>query len=133
MTISRTYLNSEDRPSTDNWRDSRTDVVMSEPANAESSASYVSEQTSEQAGERWQRIQSEFVDDPRRAVHGAHDLVSEIMQRVIDTFSHEREQLEQQWSGGDEVSTEDLRLCMQRYRAFFSRLLPFDEQAQKSH
>jgi hypothetical protein len=92
--------------------------------------SYLPDQTSTQAGERWQRIQGEFVDDPRKAVTAAHELVSELMQRVVDTFAQERNELEHQWSGGSDVSTENLRVCMQRYRAFFSRLLPINEQSQ---
>jgi hypothetical protein len=93
---------------------------------------YLSDQTSSQAGERWQRIQGEFVDDPRKSVNEAHELVSELMQRVVDTFAQERNDLEHQWSGGGDVSTENLRVCMQRYRAFFSRLLPINEQAQRA-
>ncbi len=31
--------------------------------------------------------------------------------------------LEQQWSRGDDVSTEDLRIALKRYRSFFDRLL----------
>ncbi|MEY4582099.1 MAG: hypothetical protein RL701_6802 [Pseudomonadota bacterium] len=93
-----------------------------------SATPYLSDQTSSQAGERWQRIQGEFVDDPRKSVNEAHELVSELMQRVVDTFAKERNDLEQQWSGGGDVSTENLRVCMQRYRAFFSRLLPINEQ-----
>ena len=34
-----------------------------------------------------------------------------------------REQLEGQWSRGEDVSTEDLRVALQRYRSFFQRLL----------
>lgn len=86
--------------------------------------SYLPEQTSSQASERWQRIQSEFVDDPRRSVTQAHELVGELTQRIVDAFANERSELERQWSKGDSVSTEDMRICLQRYRAFFSRLLP---------
>jgi hypothetical protein len=85
---------------------------------------YLPEQASAQAGDRWQRIQAEFVDDPRRAVGQAHELVGDLVQQIIDGFSRERDGLEQQWSKGDSVSTEDLRVCLQNYRAFFSRLLP---------
>lgn len=74
--------------------------------------------------QRWQHIQAEFVDDPRRSVAEAHALVSELMQLVVDSFGRERGELEGQWSRGGEVSTEDLRLCLQRYRSFFGRLLP---------
>jgi hypothetical protein len=31
--------------------------------------------------------------------------------------------LEKQWDSGDNVSTEDLRIALQRYRYFFGRLL----------
>ena len=90
----------------------------------EASTPYLPEQTSSQASERWQRIQSEFVDDPRRSVTQAHELVGELTQRIVDAFAKERSDLERQWSNGDSVSTEDMRVCLQRYRAFFSRLLP---------
>lgn len=77
-----------------------------------------------EATERWQRIQSEFVDDPRKAVGGAHELVRETVQRIVDAFTHERDELESQWSKGGDVSTEDLRVCLQHYREFFSKLSP---------
>jgi hypothetical protein len=38
-------------------------------------------------------------------------------------FAAERRQLEAQWSRGDQVSTEELRLNLRRYRSFFQRLL----------
>jgi hypothetical protein len=85
---------------------------------------HLADQTSAQAGERWQEILAGFVDDPRRAVGDAHQLVGEVMQRMIDGFTREREKLERQWSTGGDVSTEDLRVCLQNYRAFFARLLP---------
>ena len=74
-------------------------------------------------GERWQDIQSRFVDDPRAAVHDADALVQDVLHRVTRGFAEERRRLEQQWDGGDEVSTEELRIALQRYRAFFGRLL----------
>ena len=45
------------------------------------------------------------------------------MKRLAEVFAEERQQLESQWERSDEVSTEDLRQAMQRYRAFFERLL----------
>ena len=73
--------------------------------------------------ERWDSIQTYFVDSPRQAVTDADALVAEVMQRIADTFARERSQLEGQWEGGDEVSTEDLRVVLQRYRSFFNRLI----------
>lgn len=72
---------------------------------------------------RWQEIQADFVDDPRQAVEQGDALVAELMQRLAETFAKERAGLERQWDSGDEVSTEDLRLALQRYRSFFGRLL----------
>jgi hypothetical protein len=72
---------------------------------------------------RWDSIQTGFVDEPRHSVEQADSLVAEVMKRLAETFAEERSKLEGQWSRGDNVSTEDLRLALQRYRSFFDRLL----------
>jgi hypothetical protein len=72
---------------------------------------------------RWKDIQAEFVDEPRKAVQDADALVADLMQRLARMFASERDQLESRWAGGDEVSTEDLRRGLRRYRSFFERLL----------
>jgi hypothetical protein len=72
---------------------------------------------------RWDSIQTGFVDEPRRSVEQADSLVAEVMKRLAETFAEERSKLEGQWSRGDNLSTEDLRLALQRYRSFFDRLL----------
>jgi hypothetical protein len=72
---------------------------------------------------RWDEIQIHFVDDPRKAVEKADNLVAETMKRLAEIFSEERKNMEAQWSRGENVSTEDLRLALQRYRSFFNRLL----------
>jgi hypothetical protein len=71
----------------------------------------------------WESIQAGFVDEPQRAVRDADALVAEVMQRLADTFARERSSLEEQWDRGDQVSTEDLRVALQRYRSFFQRLM----------
>ena len=78
---------------------------------------------SERFTERWQQIQSGFVDEPRDAVAQADALVADLMQRLAASFSEERVRLESHWDRGDEVSTEDLRVALTRYRSFFDRLL----------
>jgi hypothetical protein len=45
------------------------------------------------------------------------------MKRLAEVFAEERSRLEKQWDRGDKVSTEDLRVALQRYRTFFHRLL----------
>jgi hypothetical protein len=72
---------------------------------------------------RWSDIQTSFVDEPRRAVEQADALVSDVITRIGDSFGKRRADLEGQWDGGGQVSTEDLRQVFQRYRSFFSRLL----------
>src|SRR5262245_3828799 len=72
---------------------------------------------------RWSDIQAGFVDQPRRAVEAADSLVAETMQRLAQVFAGARQTLEHQWDRGDDVTTEDLRVTLQRYRSFFDRLL----------
>jgi hypothetical protein len=72
---------------------------------------------------RWREIQVDFVDRPRESVEQADALVAELMQRLAASFADERGRLERQWDGGDDVSTEDLRVALTRYRSFFDRLL----------
>lgn len=72
---------------------------------------------------RWTEVQGAFVDSPRSAVERADSLVAETMKRLAEMFSDERKKLEGQWDRGDNVTTEDLRVALQRYRAFFDRLL----------
>jgi len=72
---------------------------------------------------RWKEIQTAFVDEPRKAVEQADGLVASAMKRLAEVFAEERSKLEKQWDRGDNVSTEDLRVALQRYRSFFHRLL----------
>ena len=72
---------------------------------------------------RWSEAQTSFVDEPRHAVEQADGLVAEMMQRLATVFADERSKLEEQWSRGDDISTEDLRVAFRRYRSFFDRLL----------
>jgi hypothetical protein len=71
----------------------------------------------------WERVQVGFVDEPRQAVQQADQLVAELMRELAEGFAKERAGLEADWDRGEDVSTEDLRLALQRYRSFFQRLL----------
>jgi hypothetical protein len=72
---------------------------------------------------QWSKIQTGFVDEPRRTVEDADKLVAAVMQRLAEGFANERSGLEKQWDRGDNASTEELRVALQRYRSFFDRLL----------
>ena len=73
--------------------------------------------------DRWQEVQAKFVDEPQEAVRQADGLVAEVIQELATTFADQRQGLEDQWSRGTEVSTEDLRQALMQYRSFFQRLL----------
>lgn len=73
--------------------------------------------------QQWEEIQTRFVDEPRGAVEDADGLVATLMQQLAEGFAKERERLEAQWGRGEDISTEDLRVALQRYRTFFQRLL----------
>jgi hypothetical protein len=72
---------------------------------------------------KWEKIQTGFVDEPRKAVQDADSLVANAIKRLAEVFAEERSKLERDWDRGDNVSTEDLRVALQRYRSFFGRLL----------
>ena len=72
---------------------------------------------------KWESIQTGFVDEPRKAVEDADGLVAAVIKRLAEVFAQERSKLERDWDRGDSVSTEDLRVALQRYRSFFGRLL----------
>jgi hypothetical protein len=74
---------------------------------------------------RWDKAQIHFVDEPRAAVEQADGLVATVVKRIAEQFAAERAELEHQWDRGDNVSTEDLRQALRRYRSFFDRLLAF--------
>jgi hypothetical protein len=74
---------------------------------------------------QWDKAQTSFVDEPRKAVEQADSLVANVVKRIAEQFSTERAQLEKQWDQGDNVSTEELRQALKRYRSFFDRLLTF--------
>jgi hypothetical protein len=56
-------------------------------------------------------------------VSEADSLVAELLRDLAQSFDEARSKLEGQWSSGEDVSTEDLRVTLQRYRSFFERLL----------
>jgi hypothetical protein len=107
----------------------RSSEATGNPAPAPSAATdedatpLFSEHESKEFFGRWDTLQVGFIDEPRRAVEQADNLVAGAMKRLAEVFAEERARLESQWDRGDNVSTEDLRVAMRRYRSFFRRLL----------
>ena len=98
-------------------------AVATAPATDEQAAPLFSHDEANELRARWDATQVGFVDEPRRAVEQADSLVAGAMKRLAEMFADERAKLEGQWDRGDNVSTEDLRLALRRYRSFFGRLL----------
>ena len=72
---------------------------------------------------RWAGVQAAFVDDPKDCVQKADTLVSDLVKQLTTGFAQARSRMEEQWSRGEDASTEDLRLALMHYREFFERLL----------
>jgi hypothetical protein len=94
-----------------------------EPVRSDGHASLLPEKDATDLRRQWTDIQGGFVDEPRKAVERADTLVADVMKRLAEGFTSERTGLEKQWDRGDNVTTEDLRVALQRYRSFFDRLL----------
>lgn len=77
-----------------------------------------------QAFEQWKSLQGKFVDDPRGSVFEARALLDDLIQRIVQSLTEQKDSLDRQWSSAPTASTEELRLCLQQYRALFTRLLP---------
>jgi hypothetical protein len=101
------------------------EITLDEPSESEREAltPLVDESERHAFLERWNEIQAGFVDEPRGAVRDADGLVAEVMQHLARTFADARGNLEAQWDRQEDVSTEDLRVALRRYRGFFNRLL----------
>jgi hypothetical protein len=73
---------------------------------------------------RWNELKSEFVDEPRRSVRGANELVGKVLDELEELFRRQRADLEHGLDS-EQTTTEDLRQALGRYRSFFDRLLSF--------
>ena len=104
-------------------RELAKDLERPHTSKSDDAATLFPEEESKDFHKRWTDIQTAFVDEPRLAVERADELVAEVIKELANSFAEERSRLEGQWGRGDNVSTEDLRVALQRYRAFFDRLL----------
>ncbi len=91
--------------------------------NIAASASLLNREESEHFRTRWNEIQGKFVDEPRAAVEQADELVFEVIELITEMFNNEHRSLEALWNKGNDVSTEDLRIVLQRYHSFFNSLV----------
>jgi hypothetical protein len=111
------------RPNEPNLVKAQAPETLNEAVAVSETMPLFTESETEDFRSQWSNLQTAFVDEPRRAVENADKLVASVMQRLAEGFARERSGLEKQWDSGDNVSTEDLRIALQRYRSFFGRLL----------
>jgi hypothetical protein len=88
------------------------------PTESPADAGLFEESEANRFRDRWRELQAGFVDDPTQAVRGADELVDEIMRELAERRQH----LEGQWRDGP-GDTEELRVVIREYRAFFNQLL----------
>jgi hypothetical protein len=80
-------------------------------------------ETAESFRADWDALQIGFVDDPRRAVRQADELVASVMKTLAESFAAQRISIETDVGQDEQASTENLRVALRRYRSFFERLL----------
>ena len=125
----RPFIATENKIRSQNQNGSRITETTGNPAPVraagtdEDATRLFSERESKDFFGQWDALQVGFIDEPRHAVEQADSLVAGAMKRLAEIFAEERARLESQWDRGDNVSTEDLRVAMRRYRSFFRRLL----------
>jgi hypothetical protein len=114
------------KPLDEAWRESHereNGGATNSSGDEETGAALLPAEDADRMRAEWNSIQASFVDEPRAAVEKADNLVAATMKRLTENFAEERSKLESQWDRGDDVSTEDLRIALRRYRSFFQRLL----------
>jgi hypothetical protein len=93
------------------------------PEGEDGADALLSEQEQDRFRQRWSDIQTSFIDQPQRSVEEANALVADLTDRLVSSFRDEQTELEGHWTRNEEVSTEELRTTLRRYRSFFGRLL----------
>ena len=109
--------------------DSIPEVVSSESRASQTHKDFgplFESRVAEQLRAHWLEIQSHFVDNPNASLHEADELVTSMTENIISAFSEKRLALESQWQHDGQISTEDLRMVLKRYRTFFNRLLSLE-------
>lgn len=72
---------------------------------------------------RWGAVQAGFVDDPRRAVEVADDIVAEAVGALQAAIDDRRREVAEPWREDADASTDALLVAFQSYRSVFERVL----------
>lgn len=87
------------------------------------SESTLPEEERHELRERWDALQGRFVDDPSGSTRLADDLLRDTRERIQRRWEERHGELSERWQGREDLTTEDLRTTLRRYRDTFERLL----------
>jgi hypothetical protein len=76
----------------------------------------------------WNEIQAMFVDDPRASVERAASVVNDQAEAHIQSVRERQRSMQSAWQAGN-AGTEELRVSLQHYRAFWNSLEDLPAQA----
>jgi len=94
------------------------------PVNRPSGFTMVDHASMAEFDRRWNTVQAEFVEDPRRAVGDAGNLMAELMDHIAKNLRQRGSDLGKNRDG--ESDTEAMRLEMRRYKDLMNRMLHGD-------
>lgn len=77
----------------------------------------------ERLRDRWREVKLTFVDDPSDAVRQAGDLAGEAVEELTAALGRLRQELDGNWSDGDDADTERLRVALRGYGSLIDRIL----------
>jgi|HubBroStandDraft_1064217.scaffolds.fasta_scaffold22711_3 hypothetical protein len=69
----------------------------------------------------WNEVQAMFVDDPRASVERAAGLVDDRVKSLTEFITERQHSMQSAWQA-DDAGTEELRVALRRYRAFWNSL-----------
>jgi hypothetical protein len=110
--------------SPDTASQAQTDADRQADTGVRQPTTLIEPEQAESYNSRWKELKGEFVDDPRRAVRGANELVGEVLDELEELFRRQRTDLEHVLDS-EQTTTEDLRQALRRSRSFFDRMLSF--------
>jgi hypothetical protein len=76
----------------------------------------------------WNEVLAMFVDDPRASLERANGLLDDRVEALIQSVRERQGSMRSAWLA-DDAGTEELRMALQRYRAFWNSLEDFPARA----
>lgn len=103
--------------------DTTATVRKDQPTARASEAGWIDHSSKSDFERRWHEVQSDFIEDPRRAVGEAGGLMADLMDHIGKNLRSRRGEMERK-SG--ETDTEAMRLEMRRYKSLMHQVFHDD-------